>query len=38
MNYLERRFPRLHYVRFKDEADRAATNTAIARRARRLPP
>lgn len=30
MNYLERRFPRLHYVRFKDEADRAATNDAIA--------
>lgn len=30
MGYLERRFPRLHYVRFKDEAERAATNAAIA--------
>ena len=30
MKHLERRFPRLHYVRFTSEADRAATNVAIA--------
>ncbi len=30
MSYLKKRFPRLHYVRFKNEEDRAATNVAIA--------
>ena len=30
MSYLKRRFPRLHYVRFKTEDDRAETNRAIA--------
>ncbi len=30
MAYLERRAPRLHYVRFKTEEERAATNQAIA--------
>jgi len=30
MGFLQRRFPRLHYVRFKTEAERAEMNTAIA--------
>ncbi len=30
MAYLERRFPRLHYVRFKTEAERTEMNHAIA--------
>lgn len=30
MSFLERRFPRLHYVRFKSEAERAEMNRAIA--------
>jgi transketolase len=30
MKHLERRFPRLHYVRFTSEEDRAATNAAIS--------
>jgi transketolase len=30
MEFLRRRFPRLHYVRFKDEAERQAMNEAIA--------
>lgn len=30
MEHLMSRFPRLHYVRFRSEAERAATNTAIA--------
>lgn len=31
MSFLERRFPRLHYVRFKSEEERVEMNTAIAR-------
>src|SRR5690606_34806918 len=30
MSFLERRFPRLHYVRFKSEAERAEMNRSIA--------
>lgn len=30
MDHLKKRFPRLHYVRFKSEDERAATNAAIA--------
>lgn len=30
MEFLRRRFPRLHYVRFKSEAERAEMNVAIA--------
>ncbi len=30
MEFLRRRFPRLHYVRFKDEAERREMNEAIA--------
>ncbi len=30
MSFLERRFPRLHYVRFKSEEERAEMNRAIA--------
>ena len=30
MRHLEKRFPRLHYVRFASEGDRATTNVAIA--------
>lgn len=30
MSFLERRFPRLHYVRFKSESERAEMNRAIA--------
>ena len=30
MSFLERRFPRLHYVRFKSEEERAEMNVAIA--------
>ena len=31
MSFLERRFPRLHYVRFKSEQERVEMNTEIAR-------
>ena len=31
MSFLERRFPRLHYVRFKSEEERVEMNTEIAR-------
>ncbi len=31
MSFLERRFPRLHYIRFKSEEERVEMNTAIAR-------
>jgi transketolase len=31
MSFLERRFPRLHYVRFKSEEERVEMNTAIAK-------
>ena len=30
MEFLRRRFPRLHYVRFKSEEERAEMNVAIA--------
>ncbi len=30
MSFLNRRFPRLHYVRFKSVAERAEMNQAIA--------
>ena len=30
MDFLMRRFPRLHYVRFKSDAERAEMNAAIA--------
>lgn len=30
MSFLQKRFPRLHYVRFKSEDERAEMNVAIA--------
>jgi transketolase len=30
MSFLQRRFPRLHYVRFKSDDERAEMNAAIA--------
>ncbi|MDR3496479.1 MAG: transketolase [Ancalomicrobiaceae bacterium] len=37
MGYLKKRFPRLHYVRFKSDDDRAATNAAVSAELR-VPP
>ena len=31
MNYLKKRFPRLHYVRFKSEEERSKMNIEISK-------